>query len=114
MPSPWTLRRLLLVHRLILSARRVFPRVNPDVDHRRATQAPHGFARSLQRRRDLRWIPHFLAVAAEHFRKLAERHISQEVADVAPLLAVFRKLTVADLIHGGVVTDHRKIGDSKA
>src|SRR6202011_1005812 len=64
--------------------------------------------------RDLRWIPHFLAVAAEHFRKLAERHIPQEVADVAPLLTVFRKLTVADLIHGGVVTDHRKIGDSKA
>src|SRR6202012_3748654 len=49
--------------------------------------------------------------AAEHLGKLAERHISQEIADIAPLLAVLCQLAVADLVHGRVVADDGKLGN---
>src|ERR1700733_13576655 len=78
----------LFVHRLILGSRRIFARIHPDVDHRRAPQLAHRFARPLQGRRDLRGVAHFLAVAAEHFGEFAERDIAQKIADAAALLAV--------------------------
>src|SRR6202011_1212723 len=54
-----------------------------------------------------------LAIAAQHFRELPERHISQEVADVAALITVLRELAVADLIHGRVVADHGDVGNTE-
>src|SRR6202453_2328010 len=98
-----------LVHRLILGARRVLARINPDVDHRRTARLLYGLARALQRRRYLRRGAHLFAVAAEHFGELAERNIAEKIAHVAPLLAVFRELAVADLVHRRIVADDREI-----
>src|ERR1700680_2316088 len=67
----------LLVHRLVFGARRIFARVDPDVDHREAAQLAHRLARALERGCDLRRIAHFFAIAAQHFGKLAERNIAQ-------------------------------------
>src|SRR5580700_4284990 len=44
----------LLVHGLVLGPGCVLARVDPDVDDRRALQALHRFARTLERRRNLR------------------------------------------------------------
>ena|SRR5271165_4437825 len=60
-------------------------------------------SRALERRRDLCRIAHFLAIAAQHLGEFPERHITQEVLDVATLLAVFRQLALADLVHRGIV-----------
>src|SRR5271168_1545892 len=94
-----------LVHRLILGARRVLARIDPDIDHRRTARLLYGLARALQRGRYLRGVAHLLAVAAEHFGELAERNVAEQIAHAAPLLAVFRQLTVADLVHRGIVAD---------
>src|ERR1700677_2754823 len=96
---------LLLVHRLVLGARRVLARVDPDIDHRGAAELVHGFPRPLQGRSYLRRVADFFAVSAEHLRELAERNIAQKIGYVAALLAVFGELTVADLIHRRVIAD---------
>src|SRR5579883_781989 len=103
-----------LVHRLILGARRILARVNPDVDDRRAAVTLDGLARTPQRRGDLRRLPHFFAVAAQHLREFAERHVPQETADIAALLTVFCELAVTDLVHRGVVADYGDVGDTEA
>src|ERR1700728_1961572 len=103
----------LLVHGLVLGPRRVLARVHPDVDDRRALEAMHRFARPPERRGDLRRVAHFFTVAAEHLGELAERHVAEQVADVAALLAVLGELPVADLVHGGVVADHCDVGHAK-
>src|SRR5580692_10188510 len=103
-----------LVHRLILGARRILARIDPDIDHRRTARLLNGLARPLQRRRYLRRVAHLFAVAAEHFGELAERNITEKIAHAAPLLAVFRELAVADLVHRGIVADDREIGHTKA
>src|SRR5262249_35781663 len=77
-----------LVHRLILGPRCVLARVDPDVDHGRAARTRYRLACTLQRRRDLRRIAHLFAIAAEHLGEFAERHVAEEIADVAALLAV--------------------------
>src|SRR5580698_8969873 len=102
----------LLIHCLVLGARRVLARVDPDIDHRRAAQLAHRLTAALQRRRNLRRIPHFLAVAAQHLGEFPERHIAEQIADAAALLAVFGELAVADLIHRGVIADHGQIRDA--
>src|ERR1700722_3778210 len=88
-----------LVHRLILGARRVFARIDPDIDHGRAAQLLHGLARAPQGGCNLPRISDLLAVSAEHLREFAERDVSQEIAHVAAVLAVFCELTVANLVH---------------
>src|SRR5579862_2409166 len=104
----------LFVHGLIFGPGSVFARVDPDVDHGRALALRDGFTGATQRRSDLRRIAHLFAVAAEHLGELAERHIAEQVADVAALFAVFRQLAVADLIHGGVVAHHRDVRHAEA
>src|SRR5579863_2340270 len=84
LPMPLS-EHLSLVHRLVLGARRVFARIDPDVDHCRAAQSLHRLACALQRRGYLRRVAHFLAIPAQHLRELAERHISEEIAHVATL-----------------------------
>src|SRR5580698_2602429 len=98
-----------LVHRLILGARRVLARIDPDIDHGRAAQLLHGFARAPQSGRNLPRIANLLAVPAEHLREFAERNIAQEIAHAAPLLPVFGELTVADLVHRRVVAYHGEV-----
>src|ERR1700679_3776317 len=108
------LRSRSLVHRLILGARRVFARIDPDIDHRRTACLLYGLTRALQGRRYLRGVAHLFAVAAEHFGELAERNVAEQIAHAAPLLAVFRQLAVADLVHRGIVADDREIGHAEA
>src|SRR5215468_1305403 len=103
-----------LVHRLILGPRCVLARVDPDVDHGRAARALYRLACALQRRRDLRRVAHLFAIAAEHLGEFAKRHIAEEIADVAALLAVLGELPVADLIHRRVVADDREVGHAEA
>jgi len=45
---------------------------------------------------------------------MCEWNITQQVADVAALLAIFRELPVADLVHRGVVADDCDIGHAEA
>src|SRR5262249_14963753 len=104
----------LFVHGLIFGTGGVFTWIDPDIDDRRLAQLVHRFARTLQRRRYLRGIPHLFAVAAEHLGKFAEWNIAQQVSHITALLAVFRQLAVANLIHGGVVADHGDIRHSEA
>src|ERR1700733_4410311 len=100
---------LSLVHGLVLGARRVLARVDPDVDDRRPLELPYGLARTLQRRRDLGRVANLFAVTAQHLGELAEGNVAQQVADIAALLAVLRELPVANLIHGRVVADDREV-----
>ena len=51
-----------------------------------------------------------LAVSAEHLREFGERHVAQQVADVAAFVTVLGELAVADLVHGGVVADDGDVG----
>src|ERR1700704_193999 len=102
-------RHQLFVHRLVLRPRRIFARVHPDVHDRGTAQLLHRLACALERRRYLRGIAHLFAVAAQHLGKLAEGNIAQKIPDVAALLAVFRELSVADLVHGRIVADDRKV-----
>src|SRR5579862_2014611 len=95
--------RLSLVHRLILGARSVFARIDPDVDHGRAAQTLDGVARPLHRRGNLCRVAHLLAVTTQHLCELAERHVPEQITDVAALLAVLGELPVANLIHRRVV-----------
>src|SRR5277367_7183394 len=104
----------LLVHGLVLGTRGVLAWINPDVDDGAFTQAPDGLPCPLQSRSDLRRVAHFLAVPTQHLGELAERHISEEIADIAALLAVLRQLAVADLVHGGVVAHDRDIRHAEA
>src|SRR5581483_11401104 len=103
-----------LVHGLILGSGRVFPRIYPDVDHGRATQTLHRLACPAQCRRDLCRVAHLLAIPTEHLGELAEGHIAQQIAHVAALLAILRKLSVADLVHRGVIADDRDVRYAKA
>src|SRR6516162_4133870 len=103
-----------LVHRLILGARCVLARVDPDVDHGRVPRALYRLARTPQRRRDLCRIAYLFAIAAEHLGEFAERHIAEEIADVTALLAVLGELPVADLVHRRVVTDDCDVGHAEA
>src|SRR5882757_1389483 len=114
MPYPFIdSRRRSLVHRLILGARCIFARIDPDVDDRRTAQLAHRFARPLQGRRNLRRIPHLFPVSAQHFGELAEGNIAKQVADAAALLAVLCELAIANLIHRRVVADDREIRDAE-
>src|SRR5437763_3897891 len=112
--SPYSCRVGSLVHRLVLGAGCVLARIDPDVDHRRALRPRHRFAGALERRGDQGRVAHLLAVTAEHLRELAERHIAEEVADVAALLAVLGELSVTDLIHRRVVADDGDVGHAEA
>src|SRR5579864_24147 len=107
-------RPCLLVHRLVLGARRVLARIDPDVDDSRTLQALHRLARPPQGRGDLCGVVHFLAIPAQHLGELAKGDIAEEVADVAALLAVFGDLPVADLVHRRVIAYDRDIGDAEA
>src|SRR5471032_3132179 len=95
--------RVLLVHGLIPGARRVFAWVDPDIHDRRTARAMNRFASALQGAGYLRRVAHLFAIAAEHFRELAERHIAQQIADVAALFTILRELALADLVHRRVV-----------
>src|SRR5580765_7648994 len=103
-----------LVNRLILGPRCVLARIDPDVDHGRAARPLYRFARTLQRRRDPCRIAHLFAIAAEHLGEFTERHVAEEIADVAALLAVLGELPVADLVHRRVVADDRDVGHAEA
>src|SRR5690348_9885389 len=78
-----------LVHGLSFGPRRVFPRVDPNIDNRRSPALLDRLARPSERRGDLGGIAHFLPITAEHLGKFAERHVAQQIADIAALLAVF-------------------------
>src|SRR3546814_7285226 len=95
----------LLVHRLVLGARRVLGRVDPDVDDRRPAGLLDRLARAPQRRGDLAGIAHGLAVVAQHVPEYLEVDVAELVADVAALLAVLDDLAAADLVHRRVVAD---------
>ncbi len=68
----------------------------------------------LQRGAYLGGIAYFLPVAAQHLGEFAERHVAQEIADIAALLAVLRELAVADLVHRRIVADDREIRHAEA
>src|SRR6516165_11521017 len=59
----------LLVHRLVLRARRVFVRVDPNIDHGRFAGLRHLLARLAQGRRDVRRLAHLGAPAAPELRE---------------------------------------------
>src|ERR1700751_2353894 len=103
-----------LVHGLVLGTGRVFARIDPDVDNRRAPGLRHRFARALERGGDLRRIAHLLAAASEHLREPAEPHLPEKIADVSALLAVLGELPVTDLVHRGVLADHGDVGHAEA
>src|ERR1700761_2922685 len=69
-PSSALPMALSLVHGLVLGTRRVLARVHPDIDDCRLAQPRHRLTRTTQRGSDLRWIPHLLAIAAQHLGKL--------------------------------------------
>src|SRR3546814_8257645 len=104
----------LLVHRLVIGARLVLGRVDPDSDDRRPAGLLDRLARAPQRRGDLAGIAHGLAVVAQHVPEYLEVDVAELVADVAALLAVLDDLAAADLVHRRVVADHRYEGRVEA
>src|SRR3546814_1318696 len=67
----------LLVHRLVLGARRVLGRVDPDVDDGRSAGRLDRLARAPQRRGDLAGIAHGLAVVAQHVAEYLEVDVAE-------------------------------------
>ena len=104
-----------LVHRLVLGARRVLARIDPDIDHRRPAGLGDHLAASPQRGRDLRGLAHLLALAAPHLRRTCRTVMSPSRLPTLPRCSPYlADLAVADLVHRRVVADDREIRRAEA
>src|SRR6266545_7354668 len=86
------------VHRLCPGSRRVFIRVDPNIDNR-ALAASYAFAGLFQRRTNLTGLADGNSPAAETFGEFFEIDVAELVADAATLRTVLADLAAADLVH---------------
>src|SRR6266498_4990214 len=101
------------VHRLRPGSRRVFIRVDPNIDNR-ALAASYAFAGLFQRRTNLTGLADGNSPAAETFGEFFEIDVAELVADAATLRTVLADLAAADLVHRRVVADDGDIRQSEA